>query len=103
MKENKTRLVYDLVSKIPKGKVITYGQISKYLKINSPRLIGQILHKNKDPKNIPCHRVVFADGSLSKNYAFGGLKKQREKLEKEGVGFNNDKVVLKNYKLVLTI
>lgn len=44
---------------------------------------------------IPCHGVVFADGSLSKNYAFGGLKKQKEKLEKEGVIFKGNKVNLK--------
>ncbi len=84
--------VYALVAKIPKGKVMTYGQIAKILKIKSPRLVGRILHQNKDPKNIPCHRVVFADGSLSKNYAFGGMKKQKEILMKEGIKFKNNKV-----------
>lgn len=81
------KLVYQLVSLIPKGKVITYGQISKFLRINSPRLVGQILHKNPAPKNIPCHRVVFSDGRLSKNYAFGGERAQMEKLKKEGIAF----------------
>ncbi len=85
--------VYKIVSKIPKGKVMTYGQIAKKLKI-SPRLVGSILHANKDPKNIPCHRVVFADGSLSKSYAFGGIAKQKEKLMKEEVKFIKGKVVL---------
>lgn len=82
-----SKLVYHLVSLIPKGKVLTYGKLSEVLSIKSSRLVAQILHKNKDPKNIPCHRVVFADGSLSKNYAFGGLRQQFLKLKKEGVKF----------------
>ncbi len=95
---NTKNFIYHFVSFIPKGKVITYGQIDKILKINSPRLVGQILHQNKNPKKIPCHRVVFADGFLSKNYAFGSLKKQKEKLIKEGVKFENNQIKnLKNY------
>lgn len=91
-------LVYHFASFIPKGKVITYGQIDKILKINSPRFVGQTLHQNKNPEKIPCHRVVFTNGSLSKNYAFGGLKKQKEKLIKEGVKFENNRIKnLKNY------
>jgi len=69
--------IYSLVAKIPRGEVTTYGRIAKKLKVN-PRLVGRIIHENQDPKKIPCHRVVFSDGSLSKNYAFGGMKKQRE-------------------------
>lgn len=89
---NKSK-VYNLVSKIPKGKVMTYGQIAKILKIKSPRIVGQILHQNKDPKKIPCHRVVFSDGRLSENYAFGGAQSQERKLINEGVKFylNHDR------------
>lgn len=86
--------IFNLVSKIPKGKVMTYGQIAKKLGIKSPRLVGRVLHQNIDPKNIPCHRVVFADGSLSYSYAFGGIKEQRENLEKEEVTFIKQKVNL---------
>jgi methylated-DNA-protein-cysteine methyltransferase-like protein len=92
---NKKRLIYHLLSLIPSGKVMTYGQISRFLKVNSARAVGQILHQNKNPK-IPCFKVVFADGSLSKNYGRGGIKKQKEFLEKDGVNFNqNGKVNLK--------
>lgn len=98
MNENK-QLIYNLVSMVPKGKVTTYGLIAKKLKI-SPRLVGRVMHENKDPEKIPCHRVVFSDGSLSKNYAFGGEKKQKEKLVKEGILFNNDLVKLKDYKFI---
>lgn len=81
--------VYKIVSKIPKGKVTTYGTIAKQLKI-SPRIVGRALHQNPDPKNIPCHRVVDRTGRIAESYAFGGWKKQREKLIAEGIKFKND-------------
>jgi len=80
-----SRLVYHLVSLIPKGKVLTYGKVAEILLIKSPRLIGKILHQNKNPKKVPCHRVVFANGCLSRSYAFGKLKGQYLRLKTEGV------------------
>jgi endonuclease-3 related protein len=80
-------LIYHLVSLIPKGKVLTYGQIANVLGLKSARIVGFFLHQNKNSKEIPCHRVVFKDGSLSKNYAFGGEKQQFLKLKKEKVKF----------------
>lgn len=79
--------VYEIVAKIPKGKVATYKQIAKIAGIRNPRLVGFCLHRNIDPKTIPCHRVVRSDRTLARGYAFGGMKKQKEMLEKEGVGF----------------
>ena len=74
--------IYQAVKKIKKGETKTYGEISILAK-TSPRVVGFALHKNPDPKNIPCHRVVFKDGSLSSSYAFGGLKAQEKKLKEE--------------------
>lgn len=92
MVEEVSDLVYKLVSEIPKGMVLTYGQIAKEVsscgKNVSPRLVGRILHLNPDPKKIPCHRVVFKDGSLSEKFAFGGIGAQRERLLSEGVYFD---------------
>lgn len=76
--------IYQEVKKIPKGKTATYGEIAKKAGM-TPRVVGFALHKNPDPKNIPCHRVVFKDGSLSKGYAFGGIKEQKRKLLAEVV------------------
>jgi methylated-DNA-protein-cysteine methyltransferase-like protein len=75
--------IYEEVKKIPKGNVATYGEIAKRAK-TSPRVVGFALHRNPDPANIPCHRVVFRDGSLSSSYAFGGKEAQEKKLEEEG-------------------
>lgn len=84
--------IYQLLLKIPKGKVTTYGAIGKKLGLN-PRHVGQILHVNPDAPKVPCHRVVRHDGSLAIGYALGGLKIQKQMLEKEGVKFHNQKVL----------
>lgn len=43
-------------------------------------------------ETVPCHRVVHSDGSLGRNYAFGGPKVQKENLIAEGVRFIGDRV-----------
>ena len=83
-------LVYKITSFIPEGKVYTYGDLAKLPGIKNPRTVGQILHENKDPKSIPCHRVVSSSGEAAKNYAFGGWEEQRKKLLKEGVEFKDE-------------
>lgn len=74
--------IYAEVKKIPRGKTVTYGEIAQKAG-TTPRVVGFALHQNPDPKNIPCHRVIFKNGSLSKGYAFGGRKEQKRKLGKE--------------------
>lgn len=93
--------VYSIVSKIPKGKVLTYKIIAQTLNIRNTRIVGFALHANKNIELVPCHRVVRSDGSLAKGYAFGGIKAQKEKLEKEGVRFTNNKVDLQRSFFVL--
>lgn len=82
MKGEIFKKIYEEVKKIPKGKTKTYGEVAKLVK-TSPRVVGFALHKNPDPVNIPCHRVVFKDGSCSKSYAFGGEKVQEQKIKDE--------------------
>lgn len=77
---------------------MTYGQISNELNLHSARWVGQMIHRNPDPKTIPCHRVVFADGRLSPAYAFGGRRAQQAKLADEGVRLTRGKVDLKHYR-----
>lgn len=84
--------VYDLVSKVPKGKITTYGAISKALGID-PRVVGYALHANKDSSNVPCHRVINSKGKISKGFAFGGPGIQKQMLEKEGVKFDKKETV----------
>ncbi len=98
MSSNKQK-VLDFIESIPKGKVSTYGRVAKATGIRSPRAVGKILHHNPDPKKYPCHRVVFKDGSVSINYAFGGRSQQMARLKEEGIIFTSDKVDLKKHLL----
>ncbi len=86
--------IYKLVAKIPEGKVTTYGIIAKKLGISNPRVVGYALHANKNSDEVPCHRVVSANGELAKGYAFGGLGIQKQLLVHEGIKFNQSKVEL---------
>ena len=86
--------VYEFVKSIPRGKVVTYGQIALHLGNRSfARAVGNILHNNPDPEYIPCHRVVNAQGKLARSYAFGGIDAQRRLLESEKVVFKSDETV----------
>lgn len=86
--------VYEFVKSIPRGKVATYGQIALHLgNKNFARAVGTILHNNPDPEHIPCHRVINAQGKLSRSYAFGGIEAQRCLLESEEVVFKSNQVV----------
>ena len=93
--------IYEYLTIIPKGKVVTYGQIAEFLgSINYARCVGNILHENTDGDKYPCYKVVNARGKLSENYVFGGLKVQKERLEADGIVVNHDKVDLKKYQWI---
>lgn len=92
--QNFSMRVREVVAAIPRGKVATYGQVARLA--GSPRAaraVGQLMAKNKDPKKIPCHRVVGAAGALT-GYAFNGTEAKREKLAAEGVAFRGTRVDL---------
>lgn len=90
--------VYDETRLIPPGKVITYGGLAKRIGCACPRAVGQALRANPFAPEVPCHRVVASDGSLTgfhgdRNEA--AFREKRALLEAEGVKFAPDgKVVL---------
>lgn len=86
--------VYDLLSKIPPGKISTYGDIAKALgHPKAARAIGRIIANNPNPISIPCHRVVKSNGEIG-GYAHGEQRK-REILEMEGIKFQ--KRIVENF------
>lgn len=89
--------VYQITSFIPKGKVSTYKELAKISQINSPRVIGNLLHTNKDPIKYPCHRIVTVTGRLATNYGLGGPLVQKQRLIKEGIDISDNKVNLKKH------
>lgn len=92
-----SNLVYKILTFIPQGKVLTYGELAKLAGIKSPRVVGNILHKNPDAPKVPCHRVITQGGRMGSNYALGGPKAQEKRLKSEGVKMVNGKVNLEKY------
>ena len=90
--------LYDILTTIPKGRVVTYGKLAKLLgNKNWARAIGNALHKNPDGNKYPCYRVVNSKGKLSSSYVFGGLDEQKRRLEEEGIIIVNNSVDLKKF------
>lgn len=95
---NSFEKIYEVVKRIPEGKVATYGQVA--LLAGNPRgsrTVGWALHVNPDPSSIPCHRVVNRFGEVSKAFAFGGENMQIMLLEGEGVEFSDGRVKLEKH------
>lgn len=95
-----SRRIYGAVKKIPRGKVATYGQVA-FLAGNPKmaRAVGNALHKNKNPKQVPCYRVVNAAGHLADEFAFGGAGVQARLLRGDGIEVKNGRVDLEKYGL----
>lgn len=90
---------YEILRKVPKGKVTTYKALAEKLGIKAYRHIGKIMNKNPysflKSGDVPCHRVIGSDGSL---VGFAqGLKKKAEMLKSEGIEIKNGKIDLKKY------
>lgn len=80
--------VYEIVAKIPKGKMMTYGQIAAFCGAAwAAWEVGQIAHSG--PDNLPWHRVVNKQGGLARGYP-GGLEAHKKALVNEGVEVNGD-------------
>ena len=99
MKQNfEKQKVYDLLTTIPHGCVVTYGRLAEML--GNPRLaraVGNALHHNPDGDRYPCYKVVNGKGELSYAYAFGGIEAQKSRLEAEGIAVVDGKVDLGRY------
>lgn len=79
-----SQLVYDLVARIPEGRVITYGRIARSIGYpNNARRVGNAMRHTPDDLFLPTWRVVNAEGRTAP-----GWDDQRRLLELEGVPFN---------------
>ena len=86
--------VLKIVSQIPYGKVLTYGQIAaQLLKPSASRAVGTALAHNPLPIIIPCHRVVATDGHLAGYLGKKGVAAKKWLLEMEGHKIVGEKLV----------
>lgn len=94
--------VYGFLKMIPKGRVVTYGQIAEYLgNKRLSRVVGNILHVNPDPVGQPCYKVVNSRGELSRNFGDGGIDTQKKRLENDGIEVIGYRVDLEKYQWII--
>lgn len=96
--DSPTKRIYEAVKQIPYGHVATYGQVAELAgNPKMSRAVGNALHKNPDPENIHCYRVVNSKGELAGRFAFGGADVQAELLRSEGMEVVDNCVDLEKY------
>jgi len=89
--------VYDVVRRVPRGRVVTYGEVAALAGIPNPRQVGYALHALREDE-VPWHRVINARGEVSLRAEPGGETSQRRLLEAEGVRFDErGRVSLERY------
>jgi methylated-DNA-protein-cysteine methyltransferase-like protein len=94
--------IYDVVKRIPKGRVATYGQIAKISQASGPRQTGYALHALPEGYHLPWHRVINSKGEISLPAGSESHEIQRTLLESEGVEFGKTgRVSLAKYQWVL--
>jgi methylated-DNA-protein-cysteine methyltransferase-like protein len=84
------RRIYEVVRRIPQGRVATYGQVAQLAGLGGhARQVGYALHAMATERPVPWHRVVNARGEVSRRAEPGEDSIQRQLLEREGVAFND--------------
>lgn len=87
--------IYKATLQIPKGMVATYAQIAGLAgNAKAARAVGHYMKINPYAPQIPCHRVVGSNGSLTGYSMKGGLTSKKKLLKEEGVIFKKNKVNL---------
>src|SRR3989344_3647627 len=95
----KSETILKMLTKIPKGKVTTYGALAKATK-SSPRAVGQIMRRNQHPEVYPCYKVVSASGRI---HGYDGCLKGKKVdkkinlLKKDGIIIEKGKIDLDKY------
>jgi methylated-DNA-protein-cysteine methyltransferase related protein len=100
-RSSKYQQIYDVVRKIPIGRVLTYGQVAELAGLHGKaRLVGYALFRVEIESDVPWQRVVNAKGEISYSIArCGGDYLQKTLLEQEGIEFKPDnRIDLKKYR-----
>ena len=95
----KSHEVLELLAKIPKGKVTTYGDLSKAAN-SSPRAVGQIMRNNRNPVKYPCYKVVKSSGEIG-GYcgatSGGMISRKIALLRKDNIEVSNGRIDLRKF------
>ncbi|MGD2130733.1 MAG: MGMT family protein [Lysobacterales bacterium] len=90
--------VWQVVADIPRGHVLTYGDVARLAGMSrAARRVGQAMRRAPRKLELPWHRVVNAQGKISFPADSTGYRRQKERLEEEGVVFIEGKIDLERY------
>ena len=90
--------VWKVVSEIPSGHVLTYGEVARLAGMpRAARRVSQALRRAPRGMKLPWHRVINAQGKISFPEDSSGWQRQKDILESEGVVFLNGKVDLERF------
>ena len=91
--------IYGQVKRIPRGRVVTYGQVAKLAGYpGRARQVGYALAATPEDLDLPWHRVVSAKGRVSPRRGSGMHRLQRALLEAEGVSFHDERIDLERFR-----
>jgi len=92
--ENFFEKVYEVVRRIPEGKVTSYGAIANHLgTARSARMVGWAMNACAGRDDVPAHRVVNRNGILTGKFHFQGTNLMQQLLENEGIEVEDNQVV----------
>ncbi|MEK6840792.1 MAG: MGMT family protein [Nanoarchaeota archaeon] len=95
MKSSFNKKCYEVLKKVPRGKVVTYKEIARVLRSRAYRAVGSAMNKNPYSPRVPCHRVVCSNGEVG-GFA-SGTRKKIFMLRREGIKIVNGKIDLEKY------
>jgi methylated-DNA-protein-cysteine methyltransferase-like protein len=96
--QQRKEAIYLALAQIPKGKVITYGNLAKLAGMpNGARLAGRLMCELPEGSKLPWHRVINSQGKLSLPVGSDSYREQIRRLEKDGVVIINGKIKLSIY------
>ena len=99
---NKRERIWQVVSRIPRGKVATYGQVASLADLPGyARYVGYTMKMLPSGSKLPWFRVVNTKGELSFPKHSAQYRTQQEKLEAEGVVFSEGRFCLRTYQWVI--
>ncbi len=86
---------YDVLKKVPKGKVTTYSELAHAVGTKAYFAVGNAMNKNPYAPKVPCHRVVKSSGDVGGFSS--GVKNKIKMLKSEGIEIENGKIDLNKF------
>ena len=98
MEDNRKERIWHVVSQIPEGKVVSYGQVAKLAELPGyARYVGYVLKNLPKESSLPWYRVVNSRGAISFEQGSSQYLEQKRRLEKEGIVFINGRFSMQRY------